>query len=210
MADMQQPTTPQASKRLAGRTIGLGVTASHHNRPRLYRAAEQLAAEAEAVIPILSPSAVQTTTKFGGGQDLIDRLTAITGHAPLLDFVAVEPLGPGHTLDCMVILPCTGSTLAKFANAITDSPVLMAAKSTLRNGQQVVISLSTNDGLGLNAPNLGRLLMARNVFFVPFGQDKPATKPTSLDADMDQVVATVVEAIAGRQIQPLLLPPRQP
>ncbi|MHB9145941.1 MAG: dipicolinate synthase subunit B [Symbiobacteriia bacterium] len=206
---MQQTDTQQAEQRLAGKVIGLGVTASHHNRERLYRAAEQLSAEAAGVIPVLSFSAVQTATQFGDGQGLIDRLTAITGHAPLLDFAAVEPLGPAHPLDCMVILPCTGSTLAKLANAITDSPVLMAAKSTLRNGRPIVVSVSTNDGLGLNAPNLGRLLMARHVYFVPFGQDNPVAKPTSLDADMNQVVATVAAAILGRQLQPLLLAPRQ-
>lgn len=196
--------------KLAGRTIGFGITASHHNRERLCQVLERVVLEGAAVIPVLSYSAVNTATKFGDGEGLIERVKAITGRKPLLDFVEVEPIGPAKTLDCMVILPCTGSTLAKLANAISDTPVLMAAKSTLRNGRPVVVSISTNDGLGLNAPNLGRLLTARNVFFVPFGQDNPAAKPTSLDADMNQVVPAILAALEGRQAQPLLLAPGQP
>ena len=191
--------------RLAGKSIGFGITASHHNRERAFAAMQQVVEEGAAVVPVLSTNAVTTETKFGDGQSLMERVAAISGKAPLTTIAEAEPLGPKEPLDCMVILPCTGSTLAKLANAINDTPVLMAAKATLRNGRPLVLAISTNDGLGLNAANLGRLLAARNVYFVPFGQDNPRVKPTSLDADMNQVVDTILEALEGRQLQPILM-----
>jgi dipicolinate synthase subunit B len=108
-------------------------------------------------------------------------------------------------LDVMVVAPCTGNTLAKLANAITDGPVLMAIKAQLRNQRPVVLAISTNDGLGLNARNLGVLLNSKNVYMVPFGQDSPASKPNSLVAKMDLLVDTILHAVAGKQIQPVLI-----
>jgi dipicolinate synthase subunit B len=111
-------------------------------------------------------------------------------------------------LDCLVVMPCTGNTLAKLANAINDSPVCMATKAQLRNHRPVVLAITTNDALGMNARNLGALLMARDVYFVPFRQDNPHGKPTSLDADIEAyLVPSVTAAMEGRQVQPLLLGP---
>ncbi|MGE5589067.1 MAG: dipicolinate synthase subunit B [Bacillota bacterium] len=192
--------------RLSGKTIGFGITASHHNRQRALDAMQRLLAEGADLVPVFSTSVMTTETRFGDGQTLAEQVTALTGKKPITTIPEAEPLGPAQPLDCMVVLPCTGTTLAKFANAITDSPVLMAAKATLRNGRPVVLAISTNDGLGLNASNLARLLAAKNVLFVPFGQDNPQAKPTSLDADMTLVVDTVLAALGGRQLQPILIP----
>lgn len=82
----------------------------------------------------------------------------------------------------------------------------MAAKATLRNGSPVVLGISTNDALGLNAQNLAKLLNAKNVYFIPFGQDHPIQKPTSLIADFSKIVDTVEEAVINKkQIQPIII-----
>jgi len=119
--------------------------------------------------------------------------------------VAAEPVGPEKTLDVLVVAPCTGNTLAKLANGITDTPVLMAAKAHLRNQRPVVLAISTNDGLGLNARNIGILINTKNIYLVPFGQDNPTGKPNSLKAQMNLIVDTILQALEGKQLQPLLL-----
>jgi dipicolinate synthase subunit B len=82
----------------------------------------------------------------------------------------------------------------------------MAAKAQMRNHRPVVLAVTTNDGLGMNARNLGSLLMTRNVYFVPFRQDNPTGKPTSIDANVEQhLVPTILAAMEGRQVQPMLL-----
>src|SRR5690606_6289445 len=117
----------------------------------------------------------------------------------------VEPLGPSGLLDCLVIAPCTGNTLARLANALTDGPVLMAAKAQMRNHRPVVLAISTNDALGLNAANIAKLLAAKDIYFVPFGQDNPQQKPKSMVAQMELIPETCLSAINGQQIQPLVV-----
>src|SRR5690625_6222788 len=117
-----------------------------------------------------------------------------------------EPLGPKEPLDCMVIAPMTGNSLSKFANALTDSPVLMAAKATLRNRLPIVLGISTNDALGLNGVNLMRLMSSKLIYFIPFGQDNPFQKPTSLVANFELLTPTVEEALERKQIQPVIVP----
>src|SRR5699024_160308 len=116
-----------------------------------------------------------------------------------------EPIGPKKLLDCMVIAPCTGSSLSRLANAQTDSPVLMGAKAQMRNQRTVVVAISTNDALGLNAANLARLLPTWHIYFVPFGQDAPEQKPNSLVARMEMIPETIEAAMNGKQIQPLIV-----
>ena len=116
----------------------------------------------------------------------------------------MEPIGPKGLLDALLIAPCTGTTLARLAHGLADTPVAMAAKSQLRNGRPVILAVSTNDGLGAAAANLGALLPRRHFYFVPFGQDDPAGKPASLVADFTRIPETVAAALDGRQLQPLL------
>ena len=59
----------------------------------------------------------------------------------------------------------------------------MAAKAHLRNDKPLVISVSTNDALGINMKNIGALMNMKNIYFVPFGQDDPVKKPNSMIAD---------------------------
>ncbi len=191
---------------LRGKTLGWALSASHHTLPLILPVMRQAVAAGAEVIPIVSHTVTSTPTKHGTPEDWLGGLRAITGREPLRQIPEVEPFGPDRTCDCVLIAPMTGNTMARFANAITDSAPLMAAKAQLRNGGPVVLSITTNDALGLNARNLAALLNTRNVYFVPFGQDSPGSKPNSLVAHLDLLLPAVEAALAGRQLQPLLQP----
>ncbi|MGI9952044.1 dipicolinate synthase subunit B [Moorellaceae bacterium AZ2] len=193
--------------RLAGKKVGFAVTGSYCTLETVLPEIKKLAEEGAEVFPILSRSVKETDTRYGTAAFWQAELERLAGRPAITTIVEAEPIGPQKLLDVLVIAPCTGNTLAKLANAITDSPVLMAAKAVLRNQRPVVIAISTNDGLSANAKNLGLLLNAKNVYWVPFGQDDPFKKANSLIADMSLIVDTVIAALAGKQLQPLLLPP---
>lgn len=162
-------------------------------------------ANKDTVTPILSNAAGTFDSRFGPAQAHIDRITAICKRPPLRTIEEVEPIGPKKLLDALIIAPCTGNTLAKLAHSIADTPVTMAAKSHLRNGRPVIIAISTNDALAGAAENIGRLLVRKNYYFVPFGQDDPLKKPTSIVADFSKIPDTLRLALEGKQIQPILL-----
>ncbi len=191
--------------RLAGRRVGVCLTGSHCTLREALEAVEALAAEGAELVGILSTSVSSTTTRFGEPEQWRQQLQKVTGRAPLTSIPEVEPIGPNRSLDVLVIIPCTGNTMAKLANGITDSPVTMAAKAHLRNGRPLVLAISTNDGLGLNAGNLAKLLVTKNVYFVPFGQDNPEAKPNSLVARLSLTVDAVLAALEGKQLQPILI-----
>ncbi|OTA41118.1 MAG: dipicolinate synthase subunit B [Symbiobacterium thermophilum] len=197
-------------QQLAGKRIGVAMSASHCNLGRAMAQLRRLRDEGAEIIPIISTNVRTTETRFGKPDDWITQIEQITGRLPLMTIPEVEPFGPRVKLDCLVIMPCTGNTMAKLANAINDTPVCMAAKAQMRNHRPVVLAVTTNDGLGMNARNLGALLVARNIYFVPFRQDDPFGKPTSIDADIEHyLVPTILAAMEGRQVQPLLLGPKQ-
>lgn len=128
----------------------------------------------------------------------------ITGRPPMLTIAQAEPIGPGSLLDLLIILPCTGNTIAKLANGITDTPVLMAAKAHLRNEKPLLLSISTNDALGMNMKNIGLLLNAKHIYFIPFGQDNPQKKPNSMIAHTQLLIPAAQAALDGKQFQPIL------
>lgn len=156
------------------------------------------------VLPIMSKTAYSTDTRFGTAKDFTDTIRSICNNDIIKSVKEAEPIGPKKLLDLLIIAPCTGNTLAKLANGITDSGVTMAAKAHLRNQRPVLIAVSTNDGLANAAQNIGRLLNYRNIYFVPFGQDDYVNKPNSIVADMTQILPSAVLALKGEQIQPLL------
>lgn len=156
------------------------------------------------IIPIMSEGAAKTDTRFGKSEDFIRRITEICKKEPITTISAAEPIGPKALLDVLLIEPCTGNTLGKLANGITDTAVTMAAKAHLRNGRPLVIAVSTNDALGASAQNIGRLLNAKNVYFVPMGQDSPNGKPASMVAHFEKSRDAIEAALLGKQAQPLL------
>ena len=185
-------------------TIGFALCGSYCTYDRVFPVIETLRKEYK-VIPILSEAAYTTDSRFGTAEHWKTRLEEICGCPPLHLISQVEPIGPKGLLDILVIAPCTGNTLAKLAHSIADGPVTMAAKSHLRNGRPVLVAVSTNDGLAGAGENIGRLLARKHYYFVPFGQDDPLKKPTSLIADFARIPQAMEGALAGQQIQPMLL-----
>jgi len=191
---------------LEGKRIGLGITASHCTYEDVVPKIQGFKDQGAIVVPIITHSVLHAATRFGTGEEWIKRIEEISGEKVVTTIQEAEVFGPKNPLDCMVIAPMTGNSISRFANAATDSPVLMAAKATLRNGSPIVLGISTNDALGLNGVNLMKLLNSKNIYFIPFGQDDPIKKPTSLIADFTQMVETVKVAIhQKKQIQPLIV-----
>jgi len=192
-------------KKLEGVKVGFALTGSHCTIDEVLVELKKVAQEGAIMYPIISNSVDETDTRFGASADWKTRIEEITNQEIISSIVGAEPVGPEKLFDVLVVVPCTGNTLAKLANAITDGPVLMATKAHLRNQRPVVIGLSTNDGLSMNAKNIGLLLNAKNIYMVPFGQDNPAGKPNSLKARMNLLVETIVYALQSKQIQPVLV-----
>ncbi len=190
---------------LKGRSVGFALTGSHCTYGEIWPQVEHLIELGLDVYPIASHTVAHTDTRFGRGKDIIAKFKHITGKDVIIEIVDAEPIGPKKPFDVMIIAPCTGNSLARLANAITDTAVLMAAKAQLRNLRPLVLAISTNDGLSMNARNIGSLLNARNVFFVPFGQDNPTQKSNSLVADMTLIAPTLDKALDYKQLQPIVI-----
>jgi len=190
---------------LEGIKVGFALTGSFCTFAKVFPEIEKLVREGADVFPIISESVDRLDTKFGKAEDFKSRLKNITGKSIIKTIVEAEPIGPQSFLDIIIVAPCTGNTLGKVSNAITDTPVTMAVKAHLRNGKPVVIAISTNDGLGANAKNLGMLLNMKNIYFVPFGQDDPVKKANSLVAKFELILPAIQEALKGKQMQPVLI-----
>ncbi len=183
--------------------IGFALTGSFCTFSKVFPVMEALA-KTHTLIPILSPVASSVDSRFGKAEDHIRRIAAICGREPLTTVQQVEPFGPKRLLDALVIAPCTGNTLAKLAHSIADTSVTLSAKSHLRNGRPVLVAVSTNDALAGAAENIGKLLGRKHYFFVPFGQDDPIEKPTSMVADFTKIPEALALALQGKQIQPVV------
>lgn len=185
--------------------IGIGITGSFCNFKDIEKLIENLRIEGvETIIPIVSYSVQNEQNRFSSPKEYIEKIEEITGNKVINTLSKAEPVGPSNLIDVMLITPCTGNTLAKMANSITDTPVLMVSKSHIRNDKPLVIGISTNDALGGNAKNLGILMNSKNTYFIPFRQDDYIKKPKSLVYDYTKTVDTIVEAMKGKQIQPVI------
>lgn len=189
---------------LKGKTIGVAFTGSFCTFDKAFKELQKLVDEDALVQTIFSEAAYSFDSRFGKSQSFVERAEEITGVKPMLTIPQAEPIGPGSLLDILVLFPCTGNTLAKLANGITDTPVLMAAKAHLRNNKPLLISISTNDALGMNMRNIGLLMNAKNVYFIPFGQDNPKKKPNSMIAHTELLIPSIEAALEGRQYQPVI------
>lgn len=157
------------------------------------------------VFPIMTYNAHDTSTRFGDASDINFKIEAITNKTIIHTNIDAEPLGPKSLIDALLIAPCTGNTLAKLTYSITDTPVLLAAKSLLRNGKPIIIALASNDGISGSLKNIGHLLDKKNIFFVPLGQDDVVKKPFSLVADLTKAPETIALALEGTQKQPIFI-----
>lgn len=184
--------------------IGFALCGSFCTYSQVFPAMKTVAS-IHTVTPIFSHAAYTIDSRFGTAQEHIARATEICGIPPLHRISQVEPIGPKMLLDALIIAPCTGNTLAKLSHSIADGAVTMAAKSHLRNGRPIILAVSTNDALAGAAENIGKLLSRKHYYFVPFGQDDPEQKPTSMVADFSKLLPTLELALQGRQLQPLLI-----
>jgi dipicolinate synthase subunit B len=206
MVSKEVQTVQTAQKeRLTGIKIGVVLTGSHCTIEAVLPQIEKLKEEGAIIYPIVSYTVNNTDNRFYKVADLMGFLKQVTDRPIINTIVGAEPIGPQKMLDVVVAMPATGNTIAKLANGIVDTPALMAIKAHLRNQRPVVIAISTNDALGMNARNLGALLNMKFIYFVPFRQDDPYQKANSLLSNLDQVVDTILCALQGKQIQPLLL-----
>ena len=191
---------------LEGLNIGLGITGSFCFFLRIKGLIDELKKErVNKIIPIVSLVTKTYDTRFFVKDNFLDMLKRETGQNIIDNIVDAEPIGPKNMIDIMIIVPCTGNSVAKLASGITDTAVLMATKGHIRNNKPVVIGISTNDGLGVNFKNIGLLYDTKNFYFVPFRQDDYHKKPKSLVLDYSKVIDTVKLALQGEQIQPLFV-----
>ena len=187
-----------------GLDAGLCITGSFCTHDNILKEIPILIDNNINLLPIFSYSVSEYDTRFGSAKDFCDKITLLTKHTPIKTIKDAEPIGPNNSLDIMIIAPCTGNTLSKLNNAITDTPVLMAAKAHLRNNKPLIIAVSTNDALGNSFKNIAELINKKNIYFVPFGQDNPSKKPNSLISNLSLLMPTIEHAIKGQQYQPIL------
>lgn len=189
---------------IKGKKIGIALTGSFCTFDKMFQELQKLKDAGADICPIMSDASQTIESRFGKPDIYITKIKEITGKDPIVSIPGAEPIGPKAYLDALAILSCTGNTAAKLANGITDTPVLMAAKAHMRNNKPLVISISTNDGLGMNLKNIGLLCNSKNIYFVPFGQDNYQTKPNSLVAHVELLIPTLEMALEHKQYQPIL------
>lgn len=190
---------------LSGCNIGFAITGSFCTFDKIKPQIDILKKTGANVIPVFSYNAQNFDTRFNVAKEYVKEICDLTGNDGIFTIQQAETVGPKKLFDAMVIAPCTGNTSAKLANGITDTPVLMAAKAHLRNNKPLIIAISTNDALGINLQNIGKLIIVKNVYFVPFGQDNYQAKPNSMIADLNKIKETIEMALDSKQIQPLLV-----
>ncbi len=184
--------------------IGFGITSSFCTFDKIYLQMELLSKLGYEVIPVVNTPVITWDTRFGKSEDVKKKIESITGNKIVSTIVEAEKFGPKEQLDLLIIAPATGDFIASFANGITNTPVTMAAKATLRNEKPIVIGVSTNDGLGMNGKNIMELYNHKNIYFIPFGQDDYENKPNSLVAHYELLVPTIEKALDNKQLQPVI------
>lgn len=184
--------------------VGFAITSSFCTFDKVINTLLELKTYGYDIYPIISENIAKYDTRFGTSKDFIEKVEKITNHKVVKDIVDAEQFGPKNKMDIMVVLPATGDFIAKMANGITDNPVNLAVKATLRNQKPIVIAISTNDGLSLNAKNIMDLYNRKDIYFVPFGQDNYIDKPNSLISHYDMLIPTIEKALENKQIQPVI------
>ena len=190
---------------LKNKKIGFAMTGSYCTFSKVIEEMRTLKDTGADIMPIMSENVYSTDTRFGTADNFIMEVKNITGKSIIHNIKEAEPIGPKELLDLLIVAPCTGNTLAKLANGITDTSVTLAVKAHLRNQKPVLLGVSTNDGLGNAAKNIGMLLNSKCIYFIPFNQDDFENKPNSLVADFKKLVPAAEAALDLKQLQPVLL-----
>lgn len=188
------------------KTVGFALCGSFCTFKKVIPQMKKLVDNGYKVIPIMSPTAYSTDTRFGKAEDFNKEIEEICNAKIIYTIRGAEPIGPKELLDALVIAPCTGNTLGKLSNGISDTSVTLATKAHLRNQRPVIIAVSTNDALGTSARNIGTLMNSKHIYFVPMRQDDHINKPNSIVADFNYIPDTVKEVLETKtQPQPILL-----
>ncbi len=190
--------------KLAGLKVGVAFTGSFCTFKEAIEELKALKEEGAELYPILSVHTQKIDSRFGTADGFRTEIEEICGRKAMDSIETAEPIGPKGFLDLLIIMPCTGNTLAKLSCAITDGPVLMAAKAHLRNEKPLLLSIATNDALSMNFKNIGLLMNVKNIYFVPFGQDAPEKKHNSMIAHLDKLIPAAEAALDGKQLQPVI------
>lgn len=185
--------------------IGFALTGSFCTIPRALNLMEEEKNKGYDILPILSENVYNTDTRFAKAEQVIKKVEELSERKTIHSIVEAEPIGPKTVLDALIICPCTGNTLAKIANGITDTSVCMAAKAHLRNNRPLIIALATNDGLSGNLQNIAKLLTRKNIYFVPMKQDDPEFKPHSLVAEFGVLDETLNLALNGEHMKKIFI-----
>jgi dipicolinate synthase subunit B len=190
---------------LKGKKIGFGITGSFCTVLQILEPLEMLKNEGADIYPVVSENVLTQSSRFHNKDDFLNKIRELSGKEVISTINEAETFGPDNQMDIMVVAPATGNTIAKMATGISDGAVPMASKATLRNGKPVLIALFSNDALGLNGVNIAKLYSTKNIFFVPFGQDNPTKKPTSMTADLSLLKEALLCALDGKQVQPAII-----
>ena len=185
--------------------IGYAICGSFCTFEDSYKVLKELKKKYDDIIPIMSFNASNIDTRFGSHSEWINRIETLCERKIVNTIEDAEPFGPKISLDALIIAPCTGNTLAKIANGITDTPVCMAAKAHQRRDRPLIVALASNDAMSANLCNIAKLLIRKNVYFVPMRQDDPQKKPHSLVADFSLIEKTLEDAMSGIQTRKLFL-----
>ena len=184
--------------------IGFAMTGSFCTFEKAIKQIEHFIDMGAEIIPIMSFNAYGIDTRFGQAETFRSRIESLTGNKIISSIESAEPIGPKNMVDVLVVLPCTGNTLAKLANGIYDTPVTLAVKSHLRNQKPVIIGVSSNDSLSGAAKNIGAILNYKHYYFIPMTQDDPEKKPFSIVCDFERAYETLQSALKGKQIEPII------
>lgn len=185
--------------------IGYAFCGSFCTLSHSLAALRRLRADGVQVLPIFSNTVYDTDTRFWQATEFRKAVESLCESEVVHTITDAEPLGPARPLEALVIAPCTGNTLAKIASGITDTPVTMAAKAHLREDRPLLLALASNDSMSANLANISKLLLRKQVFFVPMRQDDPERKPHSLVADFTLLSECLCAAQCGKQLRPLFL-----
>ena len=190
---------------LKGKKIGFGITASFCTCIQILELLQRLKDLGADIYPVVSENVNNLSSRFHDRDSFIEKIQKICERDVINTIARAETFGPDNHMDIMIIAPATGNTIAKLANGISDGPVTMASKATLRNGKPLLLALFSNDALGINGVNIMKLYNTKNICFVPFGQDNPTKKPASMTADLSLLIKSAEYALEGKQIQPAIV-----
>jgi dipicolinate synthase subunit B len=185
--------------------IGYCFTGSFCTFERSIRALAELVKAGHDVVPIMSENAYYTDTKFQKAEEFSTRVEALCQKRIIHTVVDAEPLGPSFPLDVLIVAPCTGNTLAKEMQGISDTAATMAIKAHLRADRPMLLAIASNDAMSANLANIARALSRRSVYLVPMRQDDPISKPHSLVAELERIPECIEALQRGEQVRPLFV-----